>query len=536
MAFPAEVDFAAKPNSALRTAGLALFVAVMAYALAFAGDLFSLSPKIPAVLWPANPFQIAVMRIVPRKVWPLLIIAHAIGGIIHGFQIHITVLMTLIFTLADVVVFVVAGWGLDAVFDGIPQLDSSRAFARYSLIAVLFAPAVSAIVSGFGTPGLYWLTCWIWFLLNAVSFLVFGPAMFSWLSLLLARTRISVRRWLEAAALLSALLLLGCFIYFLPSVATPSALLYLLIPLLLWAALRFRSAGVCNSMVVVSILSVWGAVHGRGPFARSDPQSSSLWLVLFLLFATTPFILLAVVVEERERALDLQRALSQRLISAQEKERRRIARELHDDISQKLALLSLEVEQARRNSGSLPEAVKRALDGVREKCSELVHDLHLLSHELHSSNLEYLGIAGALGCFCEEFSQAHGVLVDFTQENVPRKLPQEVALCLFRIAQEALSNARRYSGTGELSVALAGKTNEIRLTVRDRGTGFDLEQVRRTGGLGLVSMEERAHLVGGELSIHSRPGAGTTIQATVPLSAVEVSSLEREGTKQHTAV
>jgi signal transduction histidine kinase len=391
-------------------------------------------------------------------------------------------------------------------------------------------------LSGFGTPGLYWLTCRIWFLLNAVSFLVFGPAMFGWLS---PRPTWKHKRrhwWLEAALLLTALVLLGCATFFTQLEATPSALLYSLIPLLLWAALRFGSDGVSNCMIFVAIFSVWGAVHGQGPFAGSEPQASSLRLLFFLLFAATPFILLAAVAEDRERAMLIQRALSGRLISAQEQERRRIARELHDDISQKLAILSLEVEHAKRDPDGSSVSLKEALDKVQKSCSELMRELHSLSHELHSSNLEYMSIASALEYFCKEFSQTYGVVVQFRQENVPRKLPQDVALSLFRIAQEALNNARKYSETETFSVELAGKANEIRLTVRDWGAGFDIEEVRRTGGLGLVSMEERAHLVEGNISIQSRPGAGTMIVVTAPLNAGRAPSSERESIQRPTTV
>jgi integral membrane sensor domain MASE1 len=274
----------------------------MAYGLAFAGDLFSLSPKIAAVLWPANAFQIAVMLLLPRRTWPLLIAAHVVGGVIHGFQIHLTALMTVMFTLADVVVFLIAGFGLSHVFDGIPRLDSFKGLAEYFLIAVLLAPAVSAFVSGFGTPGLYWISCRIWFLLNALTFLTMGPAIFGWLSPMPESARNNPRWWLEAFAHLSVLVLLGYAIFLSPWKVTSPALLYSLIPLLLWSALRFGSVGVSTSMVIVAVISVWGAVHGHGPFGGSDPQRNSLSLLLFLLFAATPFMLLAAMVEERERA------------------------------------------------------------------------------------------------------------------------------------------------------------------------------------------------------------------------------------------
>jgi signal transduction histidine kinase len=283
-------------------------------------------------------------------------------------------------------------------------------------------------------------------------------------------------------------------------------------------------------MVIVAVITVWGAVHGHGPFAGSDPQRNSLSLLLFLLFAATPFLLLAALVEESERARLTQKALSGRLISAQEQERRRIARELHDNISQMLGLMSTELEQANLNSNGSFATMKRRLENLNKHCLEIVREVHSLSHQLHSSKLEYLGVAIAIRGFCNEFSETHGLSVEFTGENVPGDLPNDVALCLFRIAQEALNNARKYSGTKNFTVELSGTANEVRLAVRDWGVGFDLEQVRRAGGLGLVSMEERVHLVGGSLSVQSRPGAGTEIQAVVPLTAESSRSLEQRST------
>ena len=522
---------AAKLNSPFRLAFFALFVAGMAYVLAFAGDLFSLSPQMAAILWPANPFQIAVLLLVPRKTWPLLIGAHVVGGIIHGFQIHLTALMTIMFTSADVVVFLIAGLGLDTVFAGVPRLDSFKAFARYFLIAVLLAPAVSAFVSGFGTPGHYWISYQTWFLLNALTFLTFGPAIFGWVCALPEWTRKNLHWRLEVAALFGTLVSLGYFIFFSRFNVIPPALLYTLVPLLLWAALRFGSVGVSTSMVIVAVMSCWGAVHGRGPFAGPDPQRGSLSLMLFLLFAATPFMLLAVVVEERERARLIQRALGAKLISAQEQERKRIARDLHDNISQRLGLLTLEIEQADRGSNGSAMVTKRRLEEARKHCSEIALEVHSLSHQLHSSRLDILGIAAAIKGFCREFSAKYDLAVEFTETDVPKALPEDTAVCLLRVVQEALNNARKYSGTKSFIVELTGRADEIRLAVRDQGIGFDVEKVRRTGGLGFVSMEERVNLVGGSLSVQSQPGTGTIIMAVVPVNAVSSLSHEEKATK-----
>ena len=209
--------------------------------------------------------------------------------------------------------------------------------------------------------------------------------------------------------------------------------------------------------------------------------------------------------------------VSGQLIEAQEKERSRIARDLHDDICQRLALLSMEIEQADRVSNTSSTETKGNLDEIRRHCSEIASDVQSLSHQLHSSKLDYLGIAAAIRGFCHEFSRQHEVKIDFTDANVPAQLSKEVSLCLFRVAQEALQNAMKYSGVNQFTVELTATPGEIQLEVSDSGAGFDVEGAQKNRGLGLVSMQERVHLVHGMFSVESKPWEGTRIVAVVPL-------------------
>ena len=208
--------------------------------------------------------------------------------------------------------------------------------------------------------------------------------------------------------------------------------------------------------------------------------------------------------------------VSGQLIEAQEQERSRIARDLHDDICQRLALLSMEIEQANRTSNGPPNATKQHLEDIRKHCSEIANDVQTLSHKLHSSTLEYLGVVAAIRAFCGEFSKQHQVSVEFSDRNVPAHLPKDISLCLFRIAQEALHNAVKYSGTNQFSVVLCATEKEVQLVVRDEGAGFDVEQAKKSRGLGLVSMQERVNLVHGSFSVESKAGKGTRIFAAVP--------------------
>jgi len=230
-------------------------------------------------------------------------------------------------------------------------------------------------------------------------------------------------------------------------------------------------------------------------------------------------------VTERKLAEAALTSVSRRLIEAQEKERTRIARELHDDIGQRVALLTIKLEQLRQSSPDLPDEVHSRIGELKNQISEIGTDVQFMSHELHSSKLEYLGIATALRAFCEEFSDQQSVEVVFAHDEVPRTLPQGISLCLFRVLQEALHNAVKHSGARHFDVELRVTSNQIQLTVRDSGSGFDVAEAMKTHGLGLVSMAERLKLVDGQLSIDSQPQRGATICASIPLGKVARASV-----------
>jgi PAS domain S-box-containing protein len=224
-------------------------------------------------------------------------------------------------------------------------------------------------------------------------------------------------------------------------------------------------------------------------------------------------------ITQRKLAEEALSSVSRRLIEAQEAERARIARDLHDDIGQRLALLSVELEQLRELPGNPPAAILRGIDALLHRTAEIAVDVQALSHELHSSRLQVLGVIAAIGGFCAELAGQLKVSIAFTHEAVPDRVPPDIALCLFRVLQEALRNAGRHSQVRSFTVHLRGTPDAIELTVRDAGRGFDLQSASQCGGLGLTSMRERLKLVGGDLVIESEPAKGTTITARVPLVA-----------------
>jgi signal transduction histidine kinase len=207
--------------------------------------------------------------------------------------------------------------------------------------------------------------------------------------------------------------------------------------------------------------------------------------------------------------------LSGRLLSAQEDERRRIARELHDNVSQQMALLANGIDEVAMNPGGPPAVVARSMHELRERTAEISSEIHNLSHRLHSSKLEMLGLVPAVRGHCQELL-AQGVQAHFRHENVPPSLSHDVALCLFRIVQEGLNNVVKHSGVREAAVTLRGTRDGLLLVVADSGRGFDEKRVAEAS-LGLLSMRERLRLIGGEFTMSSQPGQGTTIVARVPL-------------------
>jgi signal transduction histidine kinase len=216
-------------------------------------------------------------------------------------------------------------------------------------------------------------------------------------------------------------------------------------------------------------------------------------------------------------ARDRQMQLSGMLINAEEQERSRVASELHDDFSQRLAILALGIESVdEATPSSLPDLHKQLRELINST-SELGADLHTLSHRLHSSTIESLGLVPALTALCKEFTAQQGVAIHFTADDIPRSVHTDTSLCVFRIVQEALRNVKKYSGTTQAEVELQMAGNKLELTVRDQGRGFDLANLHCDKGLGLRSMEERARLLGGRFEIYSQPGGGTTVSASVPL-------------------
>jgi PAS domain S-box-containing protein len=210
--------------------------------------------------------------------------------------------------------------------------------------------------------------------------------------------------------------------------------------------------------------------------------------------------------------------VSRKLVQAQEQERTRIARDLHDDIAQRLALCVVGLEQLQQRAPEKEAEFSSGLGELRKQLRDIADDVQAISRELHSSKLEYLGLVAALRSLCKEFSERYKVEIRFESQNIPDSIPPQSSLSLFRVLQEALQNAAKHSKSKFFDVKLWRSSEEIHLTVEDRGVGFDIDAAMKGRGLGLTSMRERLRLVNGELSIDSQAKRGTTVHARVPFT------------------
>ena len=888
------------PTSSLRTVLLLGLVATVGYLAAkLGGVLIITAPQTLWPLWPGCAVLVAILLLNPRKRWPILMTVGLMGFVVYDLQAGVPIQSIAWLVFADILEILVAAWGVTYLLGDQPRLNSLNALVKYAFCTVILASLVAASVGCYSLAGDRWTSWRISLLSEGLAFLTVTPTILGWFGESQTRGRAPRAFYLEATVLATALISLCYLVFVAREASDPPALLFSLVPFLLWSALRFRLPGASTAATIVALMSIWGAVHGRGPFTESDPVSRVFFLQLFLLFTAAPFLVLAVLVEERKTAeeamreswerfrlaaqagkmiayewdastdvvvlspespellgkddptqtsgrqmianchpddrqrlmaaaarlspenpylevscrttgpdgtvswvegngrayfdergqrlriigavadvserkkteaalhqreeelleaqrvsqvgswrwnpktdevvwstelyriagrdpdlpppafgdqselytpeswgrlrraialalqtgapytLDLemirpdgsrrwvtdrgevlrdgagritrlrgtaqditerkhaedelraseekfrsvfrdagvgmvivspegrflaaneafcdclgyteeelldktvqsitlpedwpgfsrklnealqqgqsfqrvekrclhksgrivttessaslirgssgepryfvgevlditQRKLAEealsgvsgRLIEAHEEERSWIARELHDDFNQRVALLATILERVKQDLPHAEEAARRGVEEASEHVTELGSDMQALSHRLHSSKLEYLGLVAAVAGFCQEFSNRQNVNIDFHSENIPKALPKEISLCLFRVLQEALQNSLKHSGERRFEVSLKCAKSEIELTVHDSGVGFDPKTIVSGHGLGLTSMKERLKLVDGQLSIDSKPQEGTTIHARVPL-------------------
>ena len=639
----------AKTDSSLHTVILVCLITLLSYLVPKLAGALLFHPQMVWPLWPGCALLISALLFVPRRIWPIVIPFALAAFVVYDLQAGMPIGSIAWFIPADTVQVLISALVVSYFLGKVPQLNSVKALSKYLLFAALLAPSAAAFVSAFAIGEGYWTSWRICFFSEALAAITLTPAILGWASYAALAVRKSRGYYLELAAQTVGLVVLSYFTFTSYQSSSSPALLYSLVPFLLWSALRFGSRGVSTSVLVVTFISIWGIVHGRGPFTEPGPISQLLSLQLFLIFTSTPFMVLAALVEERKRAAEQVReseeqlhlaiqagrmyafewdaatdvivrsgeclsifnwmddptrdtgrqfitrvhpddrdayaspetgltdqnpiyqcsyrvirpdnsliwletngriffddqgrrqriigmvadvterkhaqqvlsSVSRRLIEAQENERARIARELHDDLSQRMALLQIGLEQLAWDTSGLSSKNRQELRAMTKVSTEVSSSIHNLSHQLHPYKLDTLGLVASLRGLSNEFAQQHNLRVHFADRDIRGQIPNGVSLCLFRIAQEALRNVVKHSGATEAKVELSGQGDQIELCISDSGAGFLPENTRPETGLGFISMRERLRLVGGRLWVSSKPFRGTRLRVRVPLSATD---------------
>lgn len=770
---PAQAAPSARRRKGFHKILLVCLVVLLSYLSAELGGLLEIYVPQPVwLLWPGCALLVAVLLLVPRGLWPILIASGIAGFVIYDLRVGLSVGSILWLILIDSAEVLTAAFGVAFVFPKAVHLDSLSGLLKYCLFAVFLAPVLTATMGAGVLNGDYWISWRIILFSEALAFLTLPPAILGWANEFQTWRRKPRAYWVEAATLITGVLLFGYLISVTSGRNSSPALFYALVPFLIWSALRFGPFGVSTSVVIVAFLSIWGTIHGRGPFTNFSPLHGALSLQLFLLCAAGPFMVLAALAEERKRtqenlrqgerrlsqamragqlggwewesreekcswfagtyrlfgmssgeelgsledfwnhvhpedrvslrelmesaakrresfdgefrvvwpdetvhrlashgtfvftadgqvdrtlgllrdttqhrqaedalreseerfrlvadkapvliwmsgidklftffnkgwldftgrsmqqelgngwltglhADDLERylrvysnafdartdfevecrlrrsdgeyrwivdqgvprfaangafcgyigscldisdrkayeaslqELSGRLIIAQEEERRRIARELHDDLSQRMARLQIRLERYEQGEAGILPKSREQLHAIAEMARNVSCGLRELSHLLHPATLASLGLVTAISGMCREFSEQRELQVKFAHSDIPKDIPDETSLCLFRITQEALQNVWKHSGVKDAGVTLLGHADRIDLCVEDTGIGFDQKSSQGKPTLGFVSMQERVRLVSGHLGIDSAPLRGTRIRVQVPLS------------------
>ena len=275
-----------------------------------------LQPEMIWPLWPGCAFLVAVLLLTPRKIWPPILLAGLAGFALYDLQENLPIRTIRLLLLADSIEILVAALGVRYLFAGVPHLNSVKSLAKYSLFAVILAPISVASTAGIAVEGDSW---WVGFFTEALALLTLTPAILSWTEIARTRARRPKVHYLEAAALFLGLVTVAYFTFVASGIESRPALLYSLVPFLLWAALRFGITGISNSMVLVAFLAIFGAIHGRGPFTGDTPVHSVLSLQLFLLVAAVSFMVLAAVVEEHKVAAHALRESAETVRASEER-------------------------------------------------------------------------------------------------------------------------------------------------------------------------------------------------------------------------
>lgn len=518
---------------------IALLVAGVYFLSATLAFIFTYPNTRTLLLWPPSVVLLIAMLFTPRRTWWTFILAALPAHLLAISPPPATLHIAVLFYAGNVIESMVIALFMQRYTGGIPRFDHFNSTAMFVVLAAFIAPAIgSAFVSVMAAllgvqPGF----AGIWqarFLSYVVSMLMLVPP-----ALWLIKTRggmlrrASFERYGEAGLIALGYVVITLFVLVVnpPQLQSLSALLFMPLPLLLWAGARFGVSGVSLGLLLTALLSLWAASFDRGPFSTGTTTDSVLGLKLLLIELGVPLMLMAALLAERRNAIRSLQArnrqvhqLAGQLISAQEEERRRVARELHDQVGQSLTMVKINLDTLRLTSKETgKEAGKDALltEGIDlvDQALTQVRDLSVL---LRPAMLDDLGLEPALRSLLNHQARRAGYQATFHAEGLQPRPPRDIETICYRVAQEGLTNVAKHAQAKHVWLDVVVKDGRLRMTLRDDGAGFDVDAMRARAAagksMGMISMTERATLGGGNLEIFSVPGQGVMLVLNLPVT------------------
>jgi signal transduction histidine kinase len=498
----------------------------------------TLSDRIFAPFWPPNVVLFCALLVTSERRWWVYVAAVFPAHVVAEVGVGMPIGQLLVAFATNCVVAVLNALAVRRLAGDGPWFADLRKAALYVLITAGVSPAVSALggafvpILGGGPVANYWLFWTYWYSGNALSSLTLGPIFLTWLGETPKSSGWQPTYRKAEAAILCVTLVVVCTLAFQASAGRVAsgflpAVLYSPLPLVLWATIRFGAKGASAAILIVTVVLIGRTLNGPSLFLGADPESNVLGLQLFLIALSIPVLLLGAAIDELRHAEQAIRQVAGTVLTAQDEERRRIARELHDSTGQNLIAAGMLVSRIR---GTVPDSTASPMRQLDDMIQQSISELRTMSYLLHPPFLDEAGLKLALPHYVDGFGQRSGLAIDLDICPTVDRQPPDVELALFRIVQEALTNVMRHSGSTTAHIGLARRIVHgedcVILTVEDSGrgvpglTGLPGLRGRRLGalgGVGLASMRERLHQIGGWLEVDSSVG-GTLVTATVPAS------------------
>ena len=503
----------------LNTPVVALVVAIGYYLGSQIGFLLTPTSTPIATFWPPNAILLAALLLTPARVWWVLVLALFPAHLFVQLRAHIPLVASLIWFVGNTGEALLGAMCVRIFKKDKPLFESVYGVIVFLVFGVLlptvatsFLDASGVVLTGLGQNySMLWTTRLssniVADLTIVPTIVIFGVKGLAWFR------RANLWAYSEAVVLATSTLVVNLLVFGRESaIGSFWAFTYAPVLLLIWALLRFGSGGASASLLVVALISVWNTMHGRGPLGMQSLVYAVLSLHFLLTVLAISFLTSGALIAERRSSEETLRAKYGNFVHAQEQERYRIARELHDNILQRLTLMGLNLDELR--AASLVFA-KPPLNKIYDQISDISKTIRDLSHDLHPFMLEYLGLPRALRKLCRDAGARCGITIDFSGDHLGSPLPSDVSSCLFRAAQEALQNIAQHSHakTALMELRLDGRTVQLRIS--DDGVGLPNGE-----GAGLTLVREQLLALDGTLHISFVPSKGTVVEVSAPISAL----------------